>query len=365
MQSTGSHGQPHKQNTGHGAITLVLVAARSSSATLPRLLASLARFARIGSVLELLMIVPGRDKSSFGAFLDHGNGTLWKTWMQRKDADAIKRYAAAWREAQAFPVRMLADMDVLRTPYPALDAECPPLERESLGGRGTHYRLQMLLKIGVASHVKTDFYLTLDQDVVAMRPFSYGDFVTTDGRAVIQNERRDGRTEHRSSWWESSAFALNASQCAPGPLDPTIGVTPAVVPTRVSLGLKDLLSTLWRKTFQTDAWDLVLFKLLIPGGRASDWTEYTLIYMASCAMGLQDAIFDTKEPGAGKLYRFFRSDSDVIDDSNGDINGVITHAPSVGSRETSPVFGVVQGIETDAEFTNRCLLSVIFSDASK
>lgn len=48
-------------------------------------------------------------------------------------------------------------------------------ESAHLGGRGFGYRVQMLLKLGVARIVPTDFYITLDSDVLLTQPLEYAD----------------------------------------------------------------------------------------------------------------------------------------------------------------------------------------------
>ena len=50
----------------------------------------------------------------------------------------------------------------------------------------------MLLKLGVAAHVPTAFYVTLDCDVALARPLALGTLVR-DGRGVMQGEIGPGR----------------------------------------------------------------------------------------------------------------------------------------------------------------------------
>lgn len=334
-----------------GQITLALAASRCGAGTLPRLLASLARFAEPGCVRELLMIVPDCDVDVFNDFLKGSSSALHRDLALRADSSAIMIYDSKWRGNLTFPVRVLSDSQVLVSKLETLDADMPAYERKSSGGRGTNYRVQMLVKIGIASHVSTDFYMTLDQDVIAKRPFGFRDLVTSDGRARIQGESVRRTTEQRSDWWESSATLLQTRRCSPGYRDPTIGVTPAVLPTKTSLGLMERITHLWAKTYGTDKWDSLLFKNFADS-RNKDWTEYTLIFAASCAM--QDNLFDVagaqpapddwgkeRADGGNRLYSF----------CHGEVNPA--------RFGDGAIFAVVQAIEMPEEETNELLLDGI------
>merc|ERR1712070_820319 len=72
--------------------------------------------------------------------------------------------------------------------------------------------------------------------------------------------------------------------------DRTIGVTPAVLSTRVSLALMERVVKVWSGKLGNGAWDLQLFRLLT---RGFDWTEYTLHYGAACQAGLRHSHFLT------------------------------------------------------------------------
>ena len=73
-----------------------------------------------------------------------------------------------------FEVRVVAEDDVLPTPTARLRvAALKANQRES---RGAGYRVQMLLKLAVAAnHVHTDFYVTLDCDVLLAKPLKLRD----------------------------------------------------------------------------------------------------------------------------------------------------------------------------------------------
>ena len=184
-------------------------------------------------------------------------------------------------------------------------------------GRGTGYRLQMLLKLAVAVHVKTEFYLTLDLDVFMTRDSFASDLIfkgkvrfrcltlrqrlaltltpTVIGQAIIQGEGRhgNGKTQHKERWWRAARAILNSTAglvlchgvgCRrdgpePVPLEPLIGVTPAVLSRTVALLLQVEIERV-NSQLAPLRWDEMLFKIL--GTQQWDWTEYTLYWVFAC-----------------------------------------------------------------------------------
>jgi hypothetical protein len=67
---------------------------------------------------------------------------------------------------------------------------------------------QMILKIAVASLVKTDYYLTLDSDIFLTKPLSHGDNLPK--LSVL-----DEKTGSHPTWWKSNCRVL---QIDPEPL---------------------------------------------------------------------------------------------------------------------------------------------------
>lgn len=142
------------------------------------------------------------------------------------------------------------------------------------------WRKQQMVKLAAARRMPERFYLTLDADVIALRPFGAGDLVT-DGRALIQYEQR---SQH-PKWWRSSARLLNMS---PEVGDPSEGmtVTPALLATALCRQVAEDLSGDGGGT-----WVDRLCRLHSPRRlsnwtparfRRARWTEYTLYYL--CAM---------------------------------------------------------------------------------
>ena len=125
---------------------------------LPLLLASLCRNLAAPALLAVLVIVaPDADLPWLAAGLAPTNGSLWE-WG---------RCVPPW------PVRLLADSAVLPTSRGTLVTLAAARDRPEAGGRGASYRLQQLLKLGVAAAaggVGTPYYLTLDSDLFAAQP---------------------------------------------------------------------------------------------------------------------------------------------------------------------------------------------------
>lgn len=333
-------------------LTFVLSARSADDEGFPRLpclLASLAHFAGARSIRELIVVVPDHDRKLFRDSLELNGDLLWKRLLERtRHGDAIRRCVDLWQRSKAFPARVLTDSMVLPTKRDLLRAQVPHGERMGNGGRGANYRVQMLTKIGVATHVRTDFYVTFDCDVYAKRPFDYSDLVDQKSRARIQGETQFSQTQHRAGWWEASERALDARGCVARD-DRTIGVTPAVLSTRVSLALMDRVVGVWAGKLGEGAWDLQLFRLLT---RGFDWTEYTLHYVAACQAGLRHTQFDTKgEFSQAGLYPYSHF-------SWGSFNqGTFTKEFGHGS-----VFGVVQSISgVNPADVNNALVKLIVS----
>jgi hypothetical protein len=113
-------------------------------------------------------------------------GTCWVV-TPRKDVDAA---------ARALPYRVVAEDELV-----------PELRRGSnydriasmVGARGftlvSGWYVQQLVKLAAAELVESDFYLTLDSDVICVRPTRAADLVR-DGRAVC-----DGRPASKHAEW--------------------------------------------------------------------------------------------------------------------------------------------------------------------
>ena len=148
------------------------------------------------------------------------------------------------------------------------------------------WRKQQIVKLAAPRELTTDFFLTLDADVIALRPFSVEDLVIN-GRALIQFEPR---SQH-PKWWRSSARLLEMS---PDMGDASVGmtVTPALLSRdlchRVAEELTPSGSASWVDRLcglhnPKAASNWTLGRLL-----RSKWTEYSLYYLCALKHGLLD-----------------------------------------------------------------------------
>ena len=143
---------------------------------------------------------------------------------------------------------------------------------------------QQLVKLAIFKHVQSDFYLTLDADVVATRPVTSEQLVPG-GRALCITHHEDVHP----AWYRSAAYVLGES------LRRSViahNVTPAVLARRGVEELAEWLGERWRRgqyasgrrgVFQRIARlrlgrkeDLAPWRLYLIA--ALPWTEYALYY---------------------------------------------------------------------------------------
>jgi hypothetical protein len=103
-----------------------------------------------------------------------------------------------------FPVRVLSELDLFHIEKTELQTMHP-------------YAVQMAIKLLAAAYVSTPYYLTLDADILQLRPFDIG-AVVVESSVTEQSEQAPGRAvyhwEERSvheSWWAGSERVLNIS----------------------------------------------------------------------------------------------------------------------------------------------------------
>lgn len=170
---------------------------------------------------------------------------------------------------------------------------CPELTRNpdtsNLWPRpNTGWFRQQLIKLAAHAHVRTSFYMTLDADVVFVRPFD-GASLIKDGRAVLGMLTADdlralfkpevaaheiGVRRHRIAQAEG---VLGLTR--PGGLeDAWYGETPAVLARDVVAGMARHLEATWET-----GWREALLQRL-------PWTEYALYGVFAEATGLMDAL---------------------------------------------------------------------------
>eukprot|EP00588_Corethron_pennatum_P012408 CAMPEP_0194273958 /NCGR_PEP_ID=MMETSP0169-20130528/7177_1 /TAXON_ID=218684 /ORGANISM="Corethron pennatum, Strain L29A3" /LENGTH=483 /DNA_ID=CAMNT_0039017051 /DNA_START=113 /DNA_END=1564 /DNA_ORIENTATION=- len=254
-------------------VTFVLVATMNPNAG-PRsvaLLASMQRFLAPGTVHTLLVVVPQQELR----------------WWELA--------AAGLGSPRPFSVRVLSEDAVLASGAAFLKRQAPKAAAREANGMG--YRVQMLLKLGVAHHVPTAFYVTFDCDVVLARPLARGVLVTEDGRGLLQG----GMGPAARRWIGSSTDAFfgrtvgsarhgdtQEHGCTVDRLARTVGVTPAVLSKRAAVATLERLERAAAAVVRPGMhWDEYLMNTLETG---LDWTEYGLYAAGTCLSGLLEEV---------------------------------------------------------------------------
>lgn len=254
-------------------LTLVLLSNADDREGFPRLescLRALGAFARPADVAELILIAPAAQRPTFAA------------------QPALAELPFAWR--------IVPDGELLSRPAAYLQRFTPRAERREAGGRGSGYRLQMLLKLAVAAAVRTEFYVTLDADVLLAQPLTLHSVLTADGRALVQGEAWPYSARHERVWWEAADRALHAGGCvldaraedARALFGRTIGVTPAVLSRSISLRAMGRVESANAGLAFGAAWDEILLRLLLQAPTKLNWSEYTLYWTAGCGWRADD-----------------------------------------------------------------------------
>lgn len=161
-----------------------------------------------GVILELLILCPDTETNTVASQLNSFYG------IDEESGTGLD-----------FPIHVVSESTVFVAGIPA---------------SADKYGLQMTLKLLAAKLVKTPFYLTLDADLVLLKPELVSSILLSEGRvAVFEDESRAVHPE----WWRGSAsfLGLNLSEGNEGgaTLDTTegagFGVTPSVLSTFGSL----------------------------------------------------------------------------------------------------------------------------------
>jgi hypothetical protein len=201
---------------GGGAVTAVLFTSREDRRGFPRLpllLGSLCHHLSAPGLLEELVVVaPDRDTAYLRAGLGI-SGQPKQGAVTSSSSSSSNSSNSLWADAASchppWPVRVLADSQVLPSARAALEALTAPRERSARGGRGAGYRLQMLLKLGAARVVRTRHLLTLDSDAFAAREVRLGDLLAdAEGGGWRARVQADG-VNQRTDWWRAAAAILS------------------------------------------------------------------------------------------------------------------------------------------------------------
>ena len=276
-------------------LTLVLCTWSGDAEGAPRLgmlLASVRKFVDAVSLHEVLLIVPGDEVHLFrkrvAAFFD----------ASPPASSSSARRPGGGSAGRPFAVRIIADGDVLALTPAEAESMTPRGELKQNGGRGANYRRQMLLKLGVARHLRTAFYVTMDNDVFVKRPTAAADLLAPSAeegkggegaaRGLVQGREESA---HRRSWWDAAAAVVKAPEGGPctgaalhaAPFQ--VGVTPALLSTELAAGFLRYLETEYTPAGKLRrSFDQVMFERL-KERRTADWTEYTLYWAYGCVQG--------------------------------------------------------------------------------
>ncbi|KAG8469198.1 hypothetical protein KFE25_007716 [Diacronema lutheri] len=251
-------------------LTLVLLASADDEEGFPRLEScaeALSAFASPPSIAELLVVAPTAQHATFEAHA------------------TLRRLPFAWR--------VVDDAALLSQSASYFQRYTPRREWRERGGRGVAYRLQMLLKLAAAAVVSTEFYVTLDQDVLLAQPLAFASLVSPDGKALVQGEAWPYARRHDISWWAAADRALRAGGCVlhagtegagweRALRGATIGVTPAVLSRSIALRTMARIEEANGGRWWGAAWDEILFRLLLQAPDQYNWSEYTLYWTAGC-----------------------------------------------------------------------------------
>jgi hypothetical protein len=147
--------------------------------------------------------------------------------------------------------------------------------------------VQQLLKMAIADHITTDFYLTLDADVICTRPVKSADLIKQ-GRAL--GLRYVGDSHRKWYDWASRVLNVRASRWMHS-------VTPTLVYTQAMLALQDYLAYrdgpgsvprvgFFSRTNEDTAGNWRQYLL-----RSLPWTEYALYFTFLESMGMYEEFY--------------------------------------------------------------------------
>jgi glucose/arabinose dehydrogenase len=169
------------------------------------------------------------------------------------EAEVIGRYLDRWPE---LPIRTIVE-----------DEHFPAFRRYSRPWQVRPWQRQQVIKLNAPAMTDAEFVLTLDPDVLLLKPITR-DLLVPGGRALLEPE---ARAVH-ARWWRDSADLLDVE---PGLERRGITVTPAVLSTAILGELQRRLEAVGRRPWM----DILLTSYC-------DWTEYTLYLLAAERAGL-------------------------------------------------------------------------------
>jgi hypothetical protein len=206
------------------------------------LLSSLARFCDSGLFRDIFVVVPADEERAIRSSLLH---------------------------CKTLPITVICEDDIV-----------PRLRAYDVGG----WTRQQVIKLSVANLVNTEFYLTLDADVVLCKKLAF-DHLVIEGKGLMDPSPK---TEY-PEWWLGSAQVLGIS------IDlgtPGMAITPAVLSRVICRQLKDDLECQHRRHWA----DVLLSQV------SARWSEYTLYYLTAERHGLLNKFHTLSGKGTRRLF---------------------------------------------------------------
>eukprot|EP00741_Cyanophora_paradoxa_P000995 tig00000449_g961.t1 len=132
---------------------------------------------------------------------------------------------------------------------------------------------QQIIKLSMAAHVRTKFYVALDADVIAVKRCGLAELFV-DGKAKTNMFPKEALSETVHAWYNGSGKVLGMEVPASQAL--RFGVTPAVLSTSVARGvgrhIEERFGLCWRQHLVDRVWD--------------SFTEYGVYFTYAAATGL-------------------------------------------------------------------------------
>ncbi|CAF3517068.1 unnamed protein product [Rotaria socialis] len=232
-----------------GHLTLIIVSAKSDFKRLPLTLTSLVCHLDYRQLNQVILLVPRQHATLLEPFLV---GEASRHWP--------------------WPISIMPDDNILQHTH-------------------THsYRLQMMFKLVIAQVIKTEYYMILDSDCIALSPIHVTQLLWQQNmssskvshgipshQALYQLEERSDHAE----WWPESEqlLQIEPNTCVTNnPSTKSIGVTPAILSKSIALMTLCRLQKLYGdRSFLNILANWALWRT--PFGRM--WTEYTLYYLTA------------------------------------------------------------------------------------
>jgi hypothetical protein len=186
----------------------------------------------------------------FSSLLHHAPGLLDElvVVVRADETDVVGTYLGQWPE---LPIRMVVE-----------DEYFAAFRRHRRPWQVRPWQRQQVIKLNAPAMTDAEFVLTLDPDVLALKPITRG-LLLPSGRALLEPEPRSVHAR----WWRDSADLLDVE---PRLERPGVNVTPAVLSTAILEALQRRLEALGGRPWM----DILLTSYC-------DWTEYTLYLLAA------------------------------------------------------------------------------------